>query len=98
MAAATVQPFASGPGGRWLVEVAMHIPAALVIEVAPQGAALQTDDPVVPNEAAVLLPPLALQALGAFGRLSANPATGRFAQYIPPATAMFNNMLAQLPT
>jgi NDP-sugar pyrophosphorylase family protein/streptomycin 6-kinase len=32
------------------------------------------------------------QALGAFGRLSANPATARFAKHIPPATAMFNTM------
>jgi len=36
------------------------------------------------------------QALGAFGRLAANPATARFARHIAPATAMLNTMLGQL--
>ncbi len=56
----------------------------------PQGAAVRA---IFPYAAVQRL----AQALGAFGRLSANPATARFARHISPATAMFNTMVAQLP-
>jgi len=55
----------------------------------PQGAAVRAAFPYAAVQRLA-------QALGAFGRLSANPATARFAHHIPPATAMFNTMLAKL--
>ncbi len=56
----------------------------------PQGAAIREAFPYAAVQRLA-------QALGAFGRLSANPATGRFVQHIPPATAMLNAMMTQLP-
>ncbi len=55
----------------------------------PQGAAVRESFPYAAVQRLA-------QALGAFGRLAANPATARFARHIPPATTMFNTMLAQL--
>jgi aminoglycoside/choline kinase family phosphotransferase len=59
-------------------------------DASPQGAAVRAAFPYAAVQRLA-------QALGAFGRLSANPATARFAHHIPPATAMLNTMLDQLP-